>query len=188
MTEVISQRGGTEFIKILNKIWLGNRSQEIEALTSHLTDKQNRPLHGFDLYMYAEDTPVNEHNKSMVGQLEITVVLIPYNWWYSKRPWTNYWRPWRSYEWKTQWHWKSCRITTSRNWEPNNANSGYKNWWKISICSVGQVMQFRYSNDQIKTVYVECDDLEVGKTHCKKILLEEPTLGFLKESIKLSLV
>lgn len=79
MTEVISQRGGTEFIKILNKIWLGNRSQEIEALTSHLTDKQNRPLHGFDLYMYAEDTPVNEHNKSMVGQLEITVVLIPYN-------------------------------------------------------------------------------------------------------------
>lgn len=49
-------------------------------------------------------------------------------------------------------------------------------------------MQFRYSNDQIKTVYVECDDLEVGKTHCKKILLEEPTLGFLKESIKLSLV
>ena len=25
------------------------------------------------------DTPVNEHNKSMVAQLEITVVLIPYN-------------------------------------------------------------------------------------------------------------
>ena len=79
MTEVISQGGGTKFIKILNKIWLGNCNQEIEVLTSHFTDKQNRPLHGFDLHMYAEDTPVNEHNKSMVGQLEITVVLIPYN-------------------------------------------------------------------------------------------------------------
>ena len=49
-------------------------------------------------------------------------------------------------------------------------------------------MQFRYSNYQIKTVYGEFDDLEVGKIQCKKILLEEPTLGFLKEGTKLSLV
>ena len=120
--------------------------------------------------MYAEKTPINEHNESKLDQSERTVVLIPAT---DDIP-------------------KDLELTTSDLEDLKNvklcdtgnlagllhleigAPVNVKTDDRLVNSSVGQIMQFRYSNNQIKTVYVKFEDPRGEKKPMEKILLQEP--------------
>ena len=67
LTEIMRQRGDTNFIETLNKICIKNSDEKVDtALQSSFTDKQDRPQQNFKLHIYAENEPVNEHKKAVL--------------------------------------------------------------------------------------------------------------------------
>lgn len=82
LIKVTGKRGNINLIEIINKVHKENCNEEVEnELISNFTKKQDRSLQDFALHIYAENAPVNKHNRSMsisiMDQLEKALVSIP---------------------------------------------------------------------------------------------------------------
>ena len=70
LTEIMRQKDDIEFIELLNKVRIGNVDADVErSLKARFQDKNSVDFPSQDLHIFAENQPVNEHNKKFLSDL-----------------------------------------------------------------------------------------------------------------------
>ena len=70
LTEIMRQKDDLEFIELLNKIRVGNVDEHVEdKLKARFIEKTDENYPHSSLHIFAENIPVNAHNKSFLENL-----------------------------------------------------------------------------------------------------------------------
>ena len=78
LTEVIGQREDLQFIQILIKICEGNCEAEVETiLRSKFFPQSSDQFPKNALHVFPENAPANEHNQTMLDEIENQLIIVP---------------------------------------------------------------------------------------------------------------
>ena len=78
LTEVIGQREDLQFIQILIKICEGNCEAEVETiLRSKFFSQSSDQFPKNALQVFPENAPANEHNQTMLDEIENQLIIVP---------------------------------------------------------------------------------------------------------------
>ena len=77
LIELMQQRGDKHFIKLLNKVRVSDVDDEIERkLKSRITCRRDLHHPNYVLYVFAENVPVSNPNKSISDQINFLPITI----------------------------------------------------------------------------------------------------------------